>query len=214
MQENDGSTALCAGRRLDLAHFQLHAMDANQAHGGMVRDVSRGLSGRRCRGMLHAMTLFLDSFWRAVAYCLHPRVIALSFLPLVIMVALSLGLGYFFWDAALDWVRALLDASDLLTTMWALAARAWARATCKSVLAPLIVMFAVTPLIVIVSLLLVAALMTPALVALVAERRFPQLERKKRRLAAGQHRSGRWAPRCWPLIALVVSHPAVADAAA
>ena len=28
------------------------------------------------------MGLLLDSFWRAVAYCLHPRVIALSFLPL------------------------------------------------------------------------------------------------------------------------------------
>ena len=37
------------------------------------------------------MSLLLDSFWRAAAYCLHPRVIALSFLPLVIMVALSLG---------------------------------------------------------------------------------------------------------------------------
>ena len=51
------------------------------------------------------MTLFLDSFWRAVAYCLHPRVIALSFLPLVLMVVLALGLGYFYWDAALEWVR-------------------------------------------------------------------------------------------------------------
>ena len=42
--------------------------------------------------------LMLDSFWRAAAYCLHPRVIALSFLPLVIMVGLALGLGYFFWS--------------------------------------------------------------------------------------------------------------------
>ena len=68
------------------------------------------------------LTLFLDSFWRAVAYCLHPRVIALSFLPLAVMVALSLGLGYFYWDAALDWVRGLLESSDLLKSVWALAA--------------------------------------------------------------------------------------------
>jgi hypothetical protein len=40
------------------------------------------------------MSLLLDSFWRAVAYCVHPRVIALSLLPLVFMVALALGLGY------------------------------------------------------------------------------------------------------------------------
>ena len=35
------------------------------------------------------MGLLFDSFWRAVAYCVHPRVIALSFLPLLIMAALA-----------------------------------------------------------------------------------------------------------------------------
>ena len=62
------------------------------------------------------MNLFLDSFWRAVAYCVRPRVIALSFLPLILMVALALGLGYFYWDASLDWVRSALDASSLIKT--------------------------------------------------------------------------------------------------
>jgi len=123
------------------------------------------------------MGLFLDSFWRAVAYCLHPRVIALSFLPLVIMVALSLGLGYFYWDAALQWVRAALESSDLMNSVWD-----WLQGVgagkLKTVVAPLIVIFAVTPLIVLLSLLVVAALMTPALTRLVAERRFAQLERK------------------------------------
>jgi len=38
-----------------------------------------------------------DAFWRAAAYCLHPRVIALSLLPLLLAGALALGLGYFFW---------------------------------------------------------------------------------------------------------------------
>jgi hypothetical protein len=46
------------------------------------------------------------------------------------------------------------------------------------VLAPLIVIFAVTPILVVLSLLTVALLMTPALTRLVAARRFPQLERK------------------------------------
>lgn len=124
------------------------------------------------------MTLFLDSFWRAVAYCLRPRVIALSFLPLVIMVALSLGLGYFFWTPALDWVRGMLDASVWLTHLWSWLEGVGA-GNLKTVAAPLIVIFTVTPLLVIVSLLIVAALMTPALVGLVAERRFPSLERKR-----------------------------------
>ncbi len=124
------------------------------------------------------MNLFLDSFWRAVAYCMRPRVIALSFLPLVLMVALSLGLGYLYWDAALEWVRNALEASSIITTMldWLQGIGAGAL---KPVLAPLIVIFAVTPLIVVVSLLIVALLMAPALVSLVAERRFPNLERKR-----------------------------------
>ena len=123
------------------------------------------------------MSLFLDSFWRAVAYCLHPRVIALSFLPLVIMVALSLGLGYFYWDAAVAWVRVALESSDLLKSVWSWLQDAGA-GNLKTVVAPLIVIFAVTPLIVLVSLLVVAAFMAPALATLVAERRFSQLERK------------------------------------
>jgi hypothetical protein len=124
------------------------------------------------------MPLLLDSFWRATLYCLHPRVIALSFLPLALIVAVSLGLGYFFWDPALEWVRAALDSFALIKTLWS-----WLEGiglgSLKTVAAPLIVIFAVTPLIVVASLVSVALLMTPALVALVAERRFPLLERKR-----------------------------------
>ena len=124
------------------------------------------------------MNLMLDSFWRAVAYCLHPRVIALSFLPLIIMVGLALGWGYFFWEPTLEWVRLSLESVSLMNTFWN-----WLQSlglgSLKTVLVPLIVIFAVTPLVVILSLVLVAMMMTPAMVTLVAERRFSQLERKK-----------------------------------
>ena len=124
------------------------------------------------------MNLFLDSFWRAVAYCIRPRVIALSFLPLALMVTLTLGLGYFYWESALDWVRLTLEASSIVNSVsgWLQSVGA---GSLKLVLAPLIVIFAITPVIVVLSLLLVAFLMTPALTLLVAERRFPLLERKK-----------------------------------
>jgi hypothetical protein len=124
------------------------------------------------------MNLFFDSLWRAAAYCIRPRVIALSFLPLVLMVALSLGLGYYYWDSALDWVRTMLEASTVVNNIWG-----WLQSvgagSLKTVLAPLLVVIAVTPIIVVLSLLMVAVLMSPALTMLVAERRFPQLERKK-----------------------------------
>src|SRR6478735_7842721 len=94
------------------------------------------------------------------------------------MVALSLGLGYFYWDASLEWVRGLLESSDLLKNVWS-----WLQGVgagnLKTVAAPLIVIFTLTPLIVLLSLLLVATFMGPALSALVAERRFPNLERKR-----------------------------------
>lgn len=124
------------------------------------------------------MKLFLDSFWRATVYCLRPRVIALSFFPLLLMIALALGLGYFFWDDTLDFVRRTLEASTVVGTLggWL---QTMGVGNLKMVLVPLIVIFAVTPVIVLLSLLTVAVLMAPALTSLVAERRFPGLERKR-----------------------------------
>lgn len=123
------------------------------------------------------MNLLFDSFWRAAAYCLRPRVIVLSLLPLVLVVALTVGLGYLFWDSALDQVRAVLESSEFVNHGWA-----WLDSIglgrIKTMLAPLIVIFTVTPLIVIVSLLVVALMMTPMLVRLVALRRFPALEER------------------------------------
>ena len=124
------------------------------------------------------MGQLLNSFWRAVAYCLHPRVIALSILPLVIMSVLSLGLGYFFWDNALATLRASLESYEMVN-----ASVRWLEglglSSLRLVLAPALLLFLAVPVIVIVSLLFVALFMTPAMVALVAERRFPSLERKK-----------------------------------
>jgi len=125
-----------------------------------------------------AMSKLLDSFWRASLYCMHPRVIALSILPLVLMATLSLGLGYFFWEDAITAIRANLESFQLMTAM----AR-WLEGlglnNLRLVLAPALLLLLAIPVIVIVSLLFVAAFMTPAMVALVADRRFAQLERKK-----------------------------------
>ena len=124
------------------------------------------------------MSKLLDSFWRAAMYCLHPRVIALSVLPLVIMAVVSLGLGYFYWESAIAAVRSNLESFALLDTMvrWL---EGLGLSNLRVVLAPVLLLFLAIPVIVIVSLLFVAVFMTPAMVALVAERRFPALERKK-----------------------------------
>ena len=64
------------------------------------------------------MRLLIDSFWRAAAYCLHPRVIALSLLPLVLMVVLGLGLVHGYWTEAVAAMRGLLDARLWLAGLW------------------------------------------------------------------------------------------------
>ena len=48
------------------------------------------------------MRLLLDSFWRAAAYCLRPKVMLLSLLPLVVMGGLAFGLGYLYWDRSVQ----------------------------------------------------------------------------------------------------------------
>jgi Etoposide-induced protein 2.4 (EI24) len=124
------------------------------------------------------MRLFLDSFWRALAYCLMPRVMLLSLLPLVMLLALTLSLGYFYWQPTQDWVRGMLDSWQMLQSMmdWLQARGAGGL---QSVMVQLVIIFAITPVLVIASLLAVSLMMSPALVHLVVDRRFQHLSRKQ-----------------------------------
>jgi hypothetical protein len=151
------------------------------------------------------MSLFFDSFWRAVAYCLHPRVIALSLLPLVAMIAIAVGLGFFFWDDAVNSVFVWLESSDWLASIsqWL---NAMGMGGLKNALAPLLIIFAITPVLVVVVLFIVALLMTPAVVNLVSRRRFPELERKH---GASFARSAFWSlgSMLLAILALLISLP-------
>lgn len=117
----------------------------------------------------------LDSFWRAAAYCLRPSVIFLSLLPLLLMLFAAVGFGNYFFEPALDMVRNLLASTETLRSVWAWLAR-YGLGPAQTVIAHLLVIFTVTPLIVIGTLLAVTTLMTPLLVKLVARRRFPALQ--------------------------------------
>ena len=119
-----------------------------------------------------------DAFWRAAAYCLHPRVIGLSLLPLVICGVLVFGFMFFFWEAAIASVRATLESwlliDSLLRWLDSLGLQSF-----RSALAAIVVLAGLLPVVILLSLLLVAVCMTPAIVRLVAERRFPLLEKKR-----------------------------------
>jgi len=151
------------------------------------------------------MSLLFDSFWRAVAYCLHLRVILLSLLPLLVMAVLSLGLGYLFWEPALDAVRGAFESWSILASMigWL---EGIGLANLKTVLAPLVVVFLSTPVIVVIALLMVAAFMTPSMLGLVAQRRFPLLEHKRGGSFLGSM-FGALGATALALVALVLSIP-------
>lgn len=120
----------------------------------------------------------IDAFFRAAAYCLHPQVIMLSLLPLLLLIVLSAGLGYFYWDLAVaaigewmkgsGWLQALLGWLDWL-----------GMGDLNAVFAPLLLLMLATPVLVVLCLLLVSVTMTPAIVALVARRRFAELQERR-----------------------------------
>ena len=128
--------------------------------------------------MVKSMSQLADAFWRAAAYCLHPRVIGMSFLPLLLSATLALGLGYFFWADAVTGMRSTLESWQLINSLLGWLDSVGASGL-RSALAPLLVLAFALPVIVVLSLLLVALMMTPTLIKLVAERRFPTLEKKQ-----------------------------------
>ena len=146
-----------------------------------------------------------DAFWRAAAYCLHPKVIALSLAPVLVVGGAAGALGYFGWEPVVTSVRSALDDGSLTGAFFA-----WLDAVggagFRSVVAPLIVVALAVPAFVVATLLVVALLMTPAIVRLVAARRFPRLERLE---GGGFWQGLGWSAGCTvaALAALVVSIP-------
>lgn len=124
------------------------------------------------------MRLLIDSFWRAAVYCLHPRVILWTLLPLLVGGMLAALLGYFFWDLALAALRLQLDSWSWSAWLMGWLAGMGGQGVAQ-LIAPLLLAALTLPILVIVALLVVALLMMPRLVDLVAGRRFPLLERRQ-----------------------------------
>jgi hypothetical protein len=124
------------------------------------------------------MRELFDAGWRAAAYCLHWRVVVLSFFPLLLVGGLAFGLSWFYWEPAIDSVRQSLEAWELVNPLFRWLDSIGA-AGFRAFLPPLIVVLVATPVIVVLSLLAVQVAMTPAMVSLVAQRRFPALEKRR-----------------------------------
>ncbi len=119
-----------------------------------------------------------DAFARALVQAFLPRVIGMTLLPLLVMTAVASVLGWFWWDAAVAAMQTALRGWTVLN--W-LDARLGIERPGRlfALLAPLTVIALATPLIVLATLSMVSMLFTSSLARLVAERRFPQLQRQR-----------------------------------
>jgi hypothetical protein len=154
---------------------------------------------------MSTMNGIFDAAWRAAAYCLHPRVILWSLLPLAVAGGITAGLGWAYWEITVAAVRAWLEQWSLVAALMQWLDSIGAQVL-HALVAPLIVVALAVPVIVLMSLLLVAMLMTPALVNLVAARRFPKLERRQ---GGGWFQGLAWSLACAvvAVLALVLSIP-------
>ena len=121
------------------------------------------------------MMLIFDSFWRAALYCFHPRVIALSLLPLFLLTLFGLGLGYFFWESAVHAVWTWISGAGFFSAVLDIFSR-FGMGNLRTAIAPFIVIVLATPVLIFLVMLVVAFMMMPALVSLVAARRFADLQ--------------------------------------
>jgi Etoposide-induced protein 2.4 (EI24) len=153
------------------------------------------------------MKLLLDSFWRAAFYCLHPRVMWLSLLPLFLLTILGGLLGYFFWSHALEAVRLWLEGSGFFSTLLDWFTRFGLQGF-RTAVAPIIVIAIATPVLIFLVMLIVAWLMTPALVELVSQRRFTSLAKAQGGISSSIH-SALWAigSTLLALVLLILSMP-------
>ncbi len=124
------------------------------------------------------MNDLFDAFWRALGYSLHPRVILWSLLPLLLGGAAVGLLGWAYWESTVSAVRGALEQWELVAALlrWLESVGA---TQLRTLMAPMIVVALSVPVVVVSTLLLVALLVTPAVVGMVARRRFPTLERRQ-----------------------------------
>jgi hypothetical protein len=137
------------------------------------------------------MKLLFDSFWRAVAYCFHPKVIGLSLLPLLVAGVLTLGLNALFWTSALDAVRSVLEYWSLVNSMLQWMSQVLGNGF-RTVFEQMILIALEIPVVVAFVLVLAGLWSTPGAVAMVSARRFPTLERR--------HGGAWWKGLLWSLL--------------
>ncbi len=143
-----------------------------------------------------ATAQIFDACWRAAAYCLHPRVILLSLMPLLLSLGAMSLMSWFFWTDAVTALSHFLVQWSW--SSWVLEClSAWSLPHAPQWVAGFILLLVMVPLVVVACLLLVAVCMTPAVIKLVVDRRFSQLEVR--------YQTAWWSSLAWSMGASVLA---------
>jgi hypothetical protein len=108
---------------------------------------------------------------RALGSLLHPRMLLLMLWPVLLALALWLGLAYAFWSEAAAWLQLQFNLSAVIG--WAIGV--WPLALIATHLAWILLALLFIPLVLITAVLIIGVFAMPAMVALVSERSFPGL---------------------------------------
>ena len=118
---------------------------------------------------------------RAFASLLHPRMLLLMLWPMLIALLLWLGLAYAFWSQAAAWLQLQFEQSA--ATGWAITV--WPLSLVAAHLAWILLALLFIPLVLVTAVLIISVFAMPAMVTHVAERGYPQLERRQGGTIAG-----------------------------
>ncbi len=130
------------------------------------------------------MSEIAKALLQAFVSLLHPRMLLLLLWPVLIALVLWLGLAFAFWSEAAAWLQLQFDQSA--TIGWAISV--WPLALIASHLAWILLALLFVPLVLITAVLIIGVFAMPVMVALVAERSYPELERGQ----GGSFAGGLW----------------------
>jgi len=148
------------------------------------------------------MSEITKSLLRAFASLLHPRMLFLLLWPVLVALALWLGLAFAFWSQAEAWLQAQFEQSAAIG--WAISV--WPLALIATHLAWILLALLFIPLVLITAVLIIGVFAMPAMVGQVAARAYPELERRQGGTVAGSLWNSVMAL-AWLLLLVVLTLP-------
>jgi CysZ protein len=148
------------------------------------------------------MSEITKALTNALVSLLHPRMLLLMLWPVLIALVIWLALALAFWSQAAAWLQLQFEQSALIG--WAITV--WPLTYVAGHLAWILLALLFLPLVLITAVLIIGVFAMPAMVAHVAERSYPRLERRHGGTFAGSVWNS-MAALAWLALLVVLSLP-------